>query len=103
VSARNVGFDAEAALAAYPRERIGEFHLAGHAVKNIDGTELRIDDHGSAVPEPVWSLYERALNLIGPRPTLIEWDTALPPLDVLLDQAGLAQACLDQTAERATT
>jgi uncharacterized protein (UPF0276 family) len=101
VSARNVGFDAEAALAAYPRERIAEIHLAGHAVKRIEGVELRIDDHGSVVPEPVWRLYERALDLIGPRPTLIEWDTALPPLEVLLGEAQLCQGRLERAIDRA--
>jgi uncharacterized protein (UPF0276 family) len=101
VSARNLGFDAGTALAAYPRERIGEIHLAGHAVKRIDGVELRIDDHGSVVPEPVWRLYERALDLIGPRPTLIEWDTALPPLEVLLGEAQLCRVRLERAIDRA--
>lgn len=101
VSARNLGFDPEAALTAYPRELVGEIHLAGHAVKRVDGVELRIDDHGSPVPEPVWSLFDRALSLIGPRPTLMEWDTAIPPLEVLLGQAELAQARLERAAERA--
>jgi uncharacterized protein (UPF0276 family) len=101
VSARNLGFDPETALAEYTREPIGEIHLAGHAVKRIDGAELRIDDHGSAVAEPVWALYERALDLLGPRPTLIEWDTALPPLELLLGQAELAQARLRRALERA--
>lgn len=100
VSARNLGFEAEAALAAYPRDLVGEVHLAGHAVKRIDGAELRIDDHGSPVSEPVWALFERALELIGPLPTLIEWDTALPPLEALLAEAELAQARLDRTARR---
>jgi uncharacterized protein (UPF0276 family) len=100
VSARNLGFDAEAALAAYPGAFVGELHLAGHAVKRIDGVELRMDDHGSPVPDPVWLLFERALKLIGPLPTLIEWDTAIPPLEVLLAQAELAQTRLDRTAKR---
>ncbi|HVG81330.1 MAG TPA: DUF692 domain-containing protein [Methylomirabilota bacterium] len=100
VSACNLGFDAGTALAGYPRERIAEIHLAGHAVQEIDGVDLRIDDHGSAVPEPVWALYECALDLVGPRPTLIEWDTALPPPEVLLDQAELAQARLRRALGR---
>jgi uncharacterized protein len=101
VSARNLGGDAEDALAAYPPELVGEIHLAGHAVRQVEGMELRIDDHGSPVPEPVWALFERALGLMGPRPTLIEWDTAIPPLEVLVEQAELAQAHLDRSADRA--
>jgi uncharacterized protein (UPF0276 family) len=100
VSACNLGFDAEAALAAYPGEQIGEVHLAGHAVKRIDRAELRIDDHGSPVPGPVWALFERALDRFGPRPTLIEWDTAIPPLDLLLSEAELAEARLRRCAGR---
>jgi uncharacterized protein (UPF0276 family) len=38
----------------------------------------------------VWDLYARALGRIGPAPTLIEWDTNLPPLHVLLLEAGTA-------------
>jgi hypothetical protein len=94
VSARNLGFDAEIALAAFAGEQVGEFHLAGHAVKRIEGAELRIDDHGSPVPEPVWALFDRALDLFGPRPTLVEWDSAIPPIEILLGQAELAKTRL---------
>ena len=45
--------------------------------------------------DPVWALYEHALSLIGPRPTLVEWDSALPPLETLLAEAGKAQTRLD--------
>jgi uncharacterized protein (UPF0276 family) len=100
VSACNLGFDAGAALAAYPGEAIGEFHLAGHAVRRIEGVELRIDDHGSAVAEPVWALFERALDLFGPRPTLIEWDTAIPPLEILLSEAERAGLRLRRFKDR---
>ena len=48
---------------------------------------MLIDDHGSRVPPAVWSLYAHALRKIGPRPTLIEWDTDVPALDVLLGEA----------------
>ena len=54
-----------------------------------------IDDHGSKVPEAVWNLYELAIGRFGPVPTLIEWDTNLPDLSVLLGEAARAQACLD--------
>ena len=55
-----------------------------------DGSLMRIDDHGSRVAPAVWALYEQALERFGPRPTLIEWDTAIPEFDVLLDEAALA-------------
>jgi uncharacterized protein (UPF0276 family) len=50
-----------------------------------------IDDHGSRVAQPVWELYAAALRRFGPVPTLIEWDTDLPALDVLLHEAHHAE------------
>ena len=84
VSGRNLGFDPLAYLAGLPAAAIGEFHLAGHSVNDVDGQEILIDDHGSAVAEPVWALYRAALRRFGPRPTLVEWDSRLPDLSVLL-------------------
>ncbi|MFV3127210.1 DUF692 domain-containing protein [Niveispirillum sp. KHB5.9] len=92
VSARNRGRDAVQLLSRFPASAVGEIHLAGHAAMEIDGATLLIDDHGSAVPDPVWALYDIALRRFGPRPTLVEWDTALPPLPLLLAQAARADA-----------
>ena len=89
VSARNFGFDPLAYLDTLPAEMIGEIHLAGHhAAEDVD---ILIDDHGSRVAEPVWELYAEALRRLGPVPSLIEWDTDLPALEVLLDEARHAQ------------
>ncbi|HEX6218256.1 MAG TPA: DUF692 domain-containing protein [Sphingomicrobium sp.] len=97
VSAHNLGFDAGAYIARLPIHAIGEIHLAGHATNDTaDGTVL-IDDHGSRVPVGVWSLYAETVGRLGPRPTLIEWDSALPPLNVLIGEAMHADmllACL---------
>lgn len=98
VSARNHGFDAAAWLAAVPANLVGEIHLAGHTVKDIEGVELRIDDHGSAVCADVWQLYEGVIARIGARPTLIEWDTDVPALDVLLAEAAKADALMSAKA-----
>jgi len=67
---------------------VGEVHLAGY---NDDGA-LVIDDHGSAVREPVWQVYRHALARLGVRPTLVEWDTDLPAWPVLLGEAQRARA-----------
>jgi len=89
VSAFNFGFDPIAYLQALPVEAIGEIHLAGHHA--AEGVDILIDDHGSRVAEPVWDLYAAALRRFGPVPTLIEWDTNLPALDVLLEEARRAE------------
>lgn len=89
VSARNFGFDPIAYLDALSVETIGEIHLAGHhAAEDVD---ILIDEHGSRVAKPVWELYAAALRRVGPVPTLIEWDTNLPALEILLDEARHAQ------------
>jgi uncharacterized protein (UPF0276 family) len=95
VTCANLGGDPDAYLAALPAGAVGEIHLAGHAVNDADGRPILIDDHGSPVAAPVWRLYERALARFGPRPTLVEWDTDLPPLAVLLGEATAASRRLD--------
>jgi uncharacterized protein (UPF0276 family) len=95
VSACNHGWDAGDYLAALPTRAIGEIHLAGHTLKRLDdGQVLRIDDHGSRVAPEVWALYAQALARFGPVPTLVEWDTNVPALEVLLGEATKAAALL---------
>ena len=93
VSARNFGFDPIAYLDALPIEAIGEIHLAGH--HTAEDIDILIDDHGSRVAEPVWSLHAAALRRFGPVPALIEWDTNLPALEILVDEARHAQELAD--------
>ncbi len=96
VSAWNLGLDAASYLDALPAHGIVEIHLAGHAGNDADGRVILIDDHGSPVAAPVWDLYERALERFGPVPTLIEWDTDIPELAVLLAEAGIADRMLNE-------
>ncbi len=97
VSACNHGWDAAAYLAALPAQAVGEIHLAGHSLKQIDsGQTLHIDDHGSRVAPEVWALYTQALGRYGPVPTLVEWDTNVPSLDILLAEAAQAASLLDR-------
>lgn len=103
VNADNFGFDPWAYLAALPARAIGEIHLAGHHRADVDGRSILIDDHGSAVAKPVWDLYAHALDRFGPKPTLIEWDSRLPALAVLLGEARYADRIGTMTvAERRT-
>ena len=84
----NHGDDAAALIDAIAPEHVGEIHLAGHLVTDL----AVIDHHGARVADAVWELYERALQHCGAAPTLIEWDTDVPALDVLLDEAGRARS-----------
>jgi uncharacterized protein (UPF0276 family) len=91
VSATNHGFDAFAYLARIPAHAVHELHLAGHVAKRFaDGEELLIDTHSEPVCDAVWALYDAALARFGAVPTLIEWDSDLPPLATLLAEAARA-------------
>ena len=99
VTCENLGGDPERYLASLPADAIGEIHLAGHAVNDADGRTILIDDHGSPVAAPVWRLFERALARFGARPALIEWDTDLPSLATLLDEARQAAGRLERVRD----
>jgi uncharacterized protein (UPF0276 family) len=96
VSARNHGFDAAAYVAALPRQRVREIHLAGHTVKSLGEREILIDTHSAIVCDAVWDLYEFALDRVGAVPTLIEWDMDVPALEVLLSEAAKADRRLER-------
>lgn len=92
VSAQNLGFSAERYLRNFPVEHVGEIHLAGHeAVQLEQGGRKLLDSHGATIADPVWALYADLLARIGPRPTLIERDNDVPPLDILLSELDRAR------------
>ena len=93
VNQHNHGEDAVAAMLALPRECVGEMHLAGHLVSE----DLLIDHHGARVAAPVWALYRRAIEQFGDTPALIEWDTDLPQLATLLEEADTARTLAQAT------
>ncbi len=86
VSASNLGFKAETALAALPIRAVAEIHLAGHGRDAAPFSPLLIDTHAAPVAEAVWALYASFIAGAGPRPTLIERDDAVPAFDVLMDE-----------------
>jgi uncharacterized protein (UPF0276 family) len=88
VSAKNLGFDAETALLALPLERVAYVHLAGH--EDL-GTHL-LDTHSRPVAPDVWALHRLLCSRVGPVPTLIEWDTDIPPLPKLLQELAKIEA-----------
>jgi len=101
VSAVNHRWKPSTYLAALDPASVEEIHLGGHSVKDLEcGDSLRIDDHASRTCPEVWALFAQALARFGRVPTLIEWDTDVPPLGVLLDEAAKAQALLDRVPNR---
>jgi uncharacterized protein (UPF0276 family) len=83
VSSRNHDFDPLDYLENVPLGRVAQIHLAGHSTYE----KYLLDTHDHAVIDPVWDLYSRALQLLGPTPTLLEWDDLIPPFEELHAEA----------------
>lgn len=102
VTCSNLGLSAEAYLSCIPASAVGEVHLAGHSVVALSESgdqTIRVDDHGSQVCAEVWQLYRDWLadqeDLSGLH-SLIEWDTNVPELEMLLAQARLARDAIEE-------
>jgi hypothetical protein len=93
VSAHNLGFSAKDAVDAFPGEFVAEIHLAGHS-PDADGP-LIIDTHAAPIADPVWALYARLIERIGPRPTLIERDDNIPSFEALMAERERAAQLLN--------
>jgi len=87
VSAFNHEFDALSFLRAMPRERVRQFHLAGHTHK---GSHI-IDTHDHPIVPDVWALYAEAVKLFPGVPTMIERDADIPPYEELLAELDVAR------------
>lgn len=91
VNATNHHFDPLTYLEGIPAHRVRQIHLAGHS----QGSHLLIDTHDQPVSTPVWELYEKAVQLIGPVATMIERDDNIPALNELLDELAVARHIAD--------
>ena len=85
VNSVNCGFDPHEFLRGIPGERIVYAHIAGH---DQEAPDLIIDTHGQDVIDPVWALLKEAYALFGTFPTLLERDTNIPPLPVLMKEVN---------------
>ncbi|MCY1170049.1 MNIO family bufferin maturase [Sphingomonas echinoides] len=96
VSAANLRFSPEARIDAIPASIVGEVHLAGHRPDPDPESGLLIDSHDAPVSDPVWLLYQRLIDRVGPRPTLIERDDQIPPFQELMLERERAHRLLEQ-------
>ncbi len=78
VSSRNHDFDPFDYLNSVPAERVAQIHIAGH-IRSIE--KYILDTHDHPVIDPVWKLYARAIERVGPTATLLEWDDRIPSFD----------------------
>ena len=101
VSARNLGYSAEAYIDAFPADAIMEIHLAGHTPDPALGEKLLVDTHDAPIAPAVWALYTRLIARIGGRPTLIERDDKLPDFATLYAEREHAASLLRMPLTRA--
>lgn len=83
VNASNHGGDPVEWLRALPLHRTMQMHVAGH----IEEDGRIIDNHGRPVVPGVFEVLRKALTATGAVPVLLEWDTDIPDLDRVLDEA----------------
>ena len=98
VNAHNHGFKPTKYLDALAPEFVKEIHLAGYSVNENEGKKIYIDDHGAPVYEAVWRLFKKAVQKFRDTPVLIEWDTNVPELSVLLKERKKAEKILEKAA-----
>ena len=96
VSARNHGFDPWEFISSLPAEKIRQLHLAGHS----DYGDYVIDTHDQPISDPVWALYQKTLERLGPVATLIERDDHYPPFETLMAELIKARQLGQQVVER---
>lgn len=85
VNSINHNYDPVAFLSALPKERITYAHIAGHY---NEADDLIVDTHGADVIDPVWSLLDKAYEMFGVFPTLLERDFNIPEVPVLLKEVN---------------
>ncbi|MDP8568557.1 HvfB family MNIO-type RiPP peptide maturase [Methylophilus aquaticus] len=89
VNSVNFGFDAYAFLNQMPAERIVYGHMAGHLQV---APNLLVDTHGEAIITPVWQLLAHAYQTLGNFPTLLERDSHIPALKVVMQEVDQIHA-----------
>ena len=83
VSSVNHGFDPAVYVESVPTERVAQIHIAGHSRYE----KYILDTHDHPVIDPVWGLYSRAIERIGPTATLLEWDDKIPSFEEVHQEA----------------
>lgn len=96
VSSQNHEFDPLDYIENIPHHRVGQMHIAGHSKFE----RFLLDTHDHPVLDPVWRLYDRAIELIGHTATLLEWDDRIPSFDEVHHEALKAGKFLDKVASK---
>lgn len=91
ISSHQLEFNPYDYLASIPNHIVSEIHLSG-SNKQLKNNRITFDqEHGQQITPEVWQLFEYYLQHSNTIPTLIEWDTNIPQLNTLLNEANKAQ------------
>jgi len=77
VSSMNHNFNPLDYLNSVSADRVAQIHIAGHSKYE----KYILDTHDHPVIDPVWQIYAKAIERIGPTATLLEWDDQIPSFD----------------------
>lgn len=91
VNAINLGFHASNYISSLTPEHIQQIHLGGFTESSINNNNILIDSHDKPIHANVWELFQETIQRVGHKPTIIEWDNHLPPLDTLMLEAYRAE------------
>ena len=94
VNATNFGFNPDMFASALTSSLVQEIHVGGFTETMINEREVLIDTHSRPVVPAVWDLYQRVIQQLGRKPTIVEWDTDLPSLETLCLEAYRAEKIL---------
>lgn len=97
VSSMNLGQNPEKFITAMPADLVQELHVAGFTTSIINDKEVLIDSHNKPVIPAVWDLYRKAVQHLGLKPTIVEWDSDLPSLETLCLEAFRAETIMRET------
>jgi len=90
VSSRNHYFDPLTYINSVPADRVAQIHIAGHSKFQ----KYILDTHDHPVIDPVWRLYDRAIQRAGYTATLLEWDDSIPSFQEVHTEAMKANRFL---------
>ncbi|MBH0020807.1 DUF692 domain-containing protein [Pseudoalteromonas sp. SWXJ133] len=86
VNSINHGYNAQSFLTGLPSNRIAYGHVAGHY---NEADDLIVDTHGADVIDPVWELLDKAYEVHGVFPTLLERDFNIPTMNILTKELDI--------------
>jgi len=94
VSSQNHNFNPLDYVSNVPHDRVAQIHIAGHSKYE----KYILDTHDHAVIDPVWQLYARAIELVGPTATLLEWDDRIPSFEEVHAEALKAKKYVPESS-----